>query len=102
MDIFETNIKIIIEEIAKLYEYTDKIITKTGKTLVDANFLTENEVDNILIERVRNLLNDFEKQYNEEELISLVNKIKKAAVGKINEYRDENNIKAFEENDIEK
>ena len=103
MNVFETNIKIITEEIAKLYENTDKIIKKDGKVLVDIEFnITEEQVDNILIERVRELLNNFQKEYTEEEFISLVNKVKKDAVRKINEYRQENNIKDFEENDIEK
>ena len=103
MDIFEMNIEIIVDKISKLYENTDKIVTKTGKTLVDIDFnITESEVDNILVERVREFLNNFEKEYTEEEFISLVNRIKKDAVRRINEYRDENNIKSFEENDIEK
>ena len=103
MDVFETNIKIITEDIAKLYEHTDKIIKKDGKVLVDIEFnITEKEVDSILIERVRELLNTLQKEYTEEELISLVNKVKKDAVRKINEYRQEKDIKEFEENDIER
>jgi len=92
--------KIIAEEIAKLYEHSDKIVSKTGETLVDINFITENEVDNILIERVKAFLKDFEKEYTEEEIISLANKIKKDAAKIIN--RNEVDIKNFEGNDIEK
>ena len=101
MDNFEQNLKIIEEEIAKLYEHTDKIITKKGKLLVNEFNITEKEVDDVLIKRIKDLLTRFKKQYTEEELISLVNQIKKNAVKKINIYRQEKGIKSFEENDIE-
>ena len=49
----------------------------------------------------QDLLNKLDKKYSEGDLSKLVNETKKNAVRKINQYREENNIKKFEENDID-
>lgn len=102
MNQFETELKIIAEDMAKLYEHTDKIIKKDGKTLVDVKFnVTEEQVDFELIKRVIELLEKYKKDCTQEELTNLVNTVKRDAARKINNYRQEKEIKDFEGNDIE-
>ena len=103
MNRFEIELKIIAEDMAKLYEHTDKIITKKGKTLVDVKFnITEKQVDETLIKRIREVLDKYQKKYTEEEITNLVNLVKKDSIRKINIYRREQGIKEFEESEIEK
>lgn len=93
----KAELKIIVEDMAKLYEHTDIIKTKTGKTLVDIKFnITEQEVDGILSKRIEEILQKYQIQYEQEGMKDLANKMKKDAINKINEYRQEKGIKDFE------
>lgn len=100
---YKIELKIIAEDMAQLYEHTDKIRNKEGKILVDVDFaITEKQVDLIMTRRVREILNKYQIDYTDEELEDIVNYTKKDAVKKINRYRDEKGIKPFEANEIEK
>lgn len=101
MDYFKTELKILAEDMVKLYEHT-KIVTEKGKTLVDIKLnITEKEADTILVERIKDLLNKYQIKYKKEEIVSLVNEVKKDAARIINTYRKEKKIQEFDAKDIE-
>lgn len=96
-------LKIIAEDMAKLYEHTDKIEKENGETLVDIKFnITEEQVDSILIRSVRELLETWNIEYTNEELGEIVNDTKKEAAKRINKYRKEKGIKPFTSKEIER
>ena len=102
-DRYKTELKIIAEDMAKLYEHTDKIINKEGRILVDIEFaITEKQVDLIMIRQVEELLRKYQINYTNEELEEIVNGTKKEAAKIINRYRQEKGIRAFVKNEIEK
>ncbi len=94
---FKRELVIITEEMAKLYEHTDKIVTTEGKTLVDIKFnIDERQVDITLVKRIKELLHKYGRVCTQDELSSLLNSVKEQATKKINRYRNEIGIKAFE------
>ena len=103
MNNFKLELKIIAEDMAKLYEHTDKIVTIKGEILVDVEFnITEEQVDITLIKRIQEVLHKYEKSYTEDELSALANSVTKEASKRVNDYRKEKGIKKFKANDIER
>lgn len=105
MDFFAKEKQIIIENMAKLYEHTDKIIKEENReVLVDIKFkITEKEVDEILIKNLKELAKKYNKEFSREEWILEINNAKSKAIEIINKYRGETNpkIKKLDENKIE-